>query len=131
MASLEIIADTFLSLNAPVQHALPALLAQRRAMQPQIMARVKSNLRELDEQLSRQKSISRLKIEGGWYAVLRVPAVQSDEELAIRLIEEHSVAVHPGHFYEFADDGYLVISLLTPLAEFVEGIKRLIESTES
>ena len=128
MASLEIIADTFLSLNAPVQHALPTLLAQRRAIQPQIMARVAANLRKLDEQIARQKSVARLKIEGGWYAVLRVPAVQSDEDLAIRLIEEQSVAVHPGHFYEFADDGYLVISLLTPLEEFAEGTKRLIEA---
>jgi len=131
MASLEVIADTYLSLNAPVQHALPTLLAQRRAIQPQVMARVEGNLRELDEQLARQKSISQLKIEGGWYAVLRVPAVQSDEQLAIRLIEERSVAVHPGHFYEFADDGFLVISLLTPAGEFAEGIKRVIEGAGS
>ena len=128
MASLEIIADTYLSLSAPAQHALPALLAQRRAIQPQIMARIEANLRQLDDQLAQQKSISRLKIEGGWYAVLRVPAVQSDEELAIRLIEERSVVVHPGHFYEFAGDGYLVISLITPSAEFGEGMGRLIEA---
>jgi alanine-synthesizing transaminase len=126
MARLEVIADTYLSLNAPVQHALPELLAQRRAIQPQIMARVETNLLQLDAQLAGWTSVSRLAIEGGWYAVLRVPALQSDEELAIRLIEEHSVAVHPGHFYEFADDGYLVISLLTPLGEFAEGIGQLI-----
>ena len=128
MASLEVIADTYLSLNAPVQHALPELLAQRRSLQPQIMVRIEANLRQLDEQLGRQKLISRLKIEGGWYPVLRVPAVQSDEELAIRLIEQHSVAVHPGHFYEFADDGYLVISLLTPKQELAEGVAQLIEA---
>ena len=128
MASLEIIADTYLSLNAPVQHALPVLLAQRRAIQPQIMARVEANLRELDQQLARQKSISCLVVEGGWCATLRVPAVQSDEELAIRLIEERSVAVHPGHFYEFADDGYLVLSLLTPKQEFAEGVARVIDA---
>jgi len=128
MASLEIIADTYLSLNAPVQHALPTLLAQRRAIQPQIMARVEANLRELDEQLARQKSISRLEVEGGWYATLRVPAVQSDEQLAIRLIDKRSVAVHPGHFYEFANDGYLVLSLLAPKQEFAEGVSRLIEA---
>jgi len=126
MECLEVIADTYLSLNTPVQHALPELLAQRRAIQPQIMARIEANLQQLDEQLVRQKSITRLEIEGGWYAVLRVPAVQSDEELAIRLIEKHSVAVHPGHFYEFAGDGYLVLSLLTPVAEFAEGVSRLI-----
>lgn len=131
MARLEVIADTYLSLNAPVQHALPELLAQRHGIQPQIMARVETNLLQLDAQLAGRKSVSRLAIEGGWYAVLRVPAVQSDEELAIRLIEEHSVAVHPGHFYEFSADGYLVISLLTPLGEFAEGIGRVMAAVGS
>jgi len=128
MLRLEVIADTFLSLNAPVQHALPALLAQRRAIQPQILSRVEANLRQLDESLASEPSITRLEVEGGWYAVLRVPATQSDEELAIRLIGEKSVLVHPGHFYEFADDGYLVVSLLTPLGDFAEGIARLVKT---
>jgi len=122
MARLEVIADTYLSLNAPLQHALPSLLAQRGAMQKQILARVEANLAELDAQLARQESVSRLLVEGGWYAVLRVPAVQSDEELAVRLLEERGVQVHPGHFYDFADGGYLVISLLTPGEDFREGI---------
>ena len=127
MARLEVIADTYLSLNAPIQYALPQLLAHRRTIQPQILSRIKVNLAQLDGQLARQQAISRLKVEGGWYAVLRVPAGQSDEELAIRLIEEQSVLVHPGHFYEFAHDGYLVISLLTRVEEFAEGIARLID----
>jgi len=127
MARLEVIADTYLSLNAPIQHALPELLAQRRIIQPQILSRIKVNLRQLDERLAQQQPISRLRTEGGWYAVLRVPANCSDEELAIRLIEEQSVLVHPGHFYEFARDGYLVISLLTRAEEFTEGIARLID----
>ena len=80
IARLEIIADTYLSLNAPIQHALPILLAQRGAMQPQIMRRIEENLRNLDEQLKQQKLVSRLELEGGWCAVLRVPAVQSDED---------------------------------------------------
>ena len=122
MARLEVIADTYLSLNAPLQRALPALLAQRGAMQKQILARVEANLADMDAQLARQKSVSRLEVEGGWYAVLRVPAVQSDEELAIRLIEERGVQVHPGHFYDFADHGYLVVSLLAATEEFREGI---------
>jgi alanine-synthesizing transaminase len=126
MARLEVIADTYLSLNAPMQHALPALLTQRHAMQKQVMARVERNLAELDEQLARQKSVSRLEVEGGWYAVLRVPAVQSDEELAIRLLEERDVLVHPGHFYDFAHNGYLVISLLTPAVDFAEGTRELL-----
>jgi aspartate/methionine/tyrosine aminotransferase len=122
LARLELIADTYLSLSAPLQHALPALLGQRQTMQPQLMARIRANLQQLDGQLSLQKLVSRLEIEGGWYAVLRVPAIQSDEELAIRLLEEHSVLVHPGHFYDFPDPGYLVVSLLTPAGDFSAGI---------
>jgi alanine-synthesizing transaminase len=128
LARLEVIADTYLSVNGPLQHALPELLAQRRTIQAHIMSRIQANLGELDRQLTRQKSVSRLKIEGGWYAVLRVPAVQSDEALAIHLLEEKSVLVHPGHFYEFADDGCLVISLLAPTDDFAEGVSRLIQS---
>jgi alanine-synthesizing transaminase len=131
MARLEVIADTYLSMNAPLQRALPTLLAQRGAMQKQIVGRVEGNLAKLDEELARQRSVSRLEVEGGWYAVLRVPAVQSDEELAIRLLEARGVLVHPGHFYNFAERGYLVISLLTPSGEFAEGTRALLECTGS
>jgi alanine-synthesizing transaminase len=94
------------------------------------MERIQANLRELDEQLSRHGLVSRFQIEGGWYAVLRVPATQTDEELAIHLLEEKSVLVHPGHFYEFPSDGYLVVSLITPLEEFCEGMKRILAADE-
>lgn len=130
LARLEVIADTYLSINAPLQHAVPELLAQRCTIRPQIVSRIQTNLAKLDECLSRQKSTSRLKIEGGWYAVLRVPAIESDEELAIRVLEEKSVLVHPGHFYEFTNDGYLVISLIGPEQKFAQGAARLIEGIE-
>ncbi len=130
IARLEIMADTYLSLNAPVQHALPTLLAQRGVMQPQIMRRIEENLRKLDEQLRPQNLVSRLEFEGGWCSVLRVPAVQSDEELAIRLLEDYSVLAHPGHFYDFPDDGYLIVCLLTPAEEFAEGIRRIIQCVD-
>lgn len=126
VARLELIADTFLSLNAPVQHALPELLAQRRKLQPQLLSRIEKNLRILDAGIARQSLVSRLNVQGGWYAVLRVPAVQSDEEFAIDLLERCSVAVHPGHFYDFSAEGYLVISLLTPTEQFEEGVRRLL-----
>lgn len=126
MGRLEVIADTYLSLNAPIQHALPVLLDQRRAVQEQLISRVATNLRELDAQLAAQKPVSRLEIEGGWYAALRVPAVRSDEELAVALLDECSVAVHPGHFYEFSGEGYLVLGLLTPTDTFAEGVRRLL-----
>ncbi len=127
MARLEVIADTYLSMNAPIQWALPALLQQRGEIQTQLMARVMANLVELDRQLATQQSCQRLKIEGGWYAVLRVPVTRSDEELAIELVRGKSVLVHPGHFYDFEGDGYLVLSLITAENDFAEGIGRLLK----
>lgn len=126
LARLEMIADTYLSMNAPVQLALPVFLEQRREFQRQLMRRVSENLAELDRQLSGQKASSRLNVEGGWYAVLRVPATRSDEDLAIELLESKKVYVHPGHFYDFPTDGYLVVSLITPTATFSEGIGHLL-----
>src|ERR1700692_787345 len=111
MGRLEVISDTYLSMNAPLQWATPALLAQRKNIQPQLLARVRTNLTELDRQLAAQQACQRLSVEGGWYAVLRVPVTRSDEELAIELVRDKSVLVHPGHFYDFSSDGYLVLSL--------------------
>ena len=124
---LEIIADTFLSMNAPIQLAAGTLLDQRRQVQPVLMERVRLNLRELDRQLAETPSCTRLEVEGGWYAIVRVPAVRSDEDLAIDLLRKSAVAVHPGHFYDFPSDGYLVLSLISEPGAFGEGIKRLLE----
>jgi alanine-synthesizing transaminase len=126
-ARLEVIADTYLSMNAPIQWALPALLEQRKSIQQQLLDRVLGNLAELDRQLAAQKTCQRLSVEGGWYVVLRVPITQTDEELAIDLLRRKSVLVHPGHFYDFPSDGHLVLSLITPKDDFAEGIKRLLE----
>jgi len=131
MARLEVIADTYLSMNAPVQWAVPVLLEQRKDIQRQLLERVRTNLTELDRQLATQKACQRLDVEGGWYAVLRVPMTQSDEELAIQLVREKSVLVHPGHFYDFPSDGYLVLSLITPTKDFEEGIRRVISTFNS
>jgi len=127
MARLEVIADTYLSTNAPVQCAVPTLLEQRKSFQPQLMERVRANLAELDGQLAGQNASQRLRVEGGWYAVLRVPVTRPDEELAIGLVREKSVLVHPGHFYDFPRDGYLVLSLITAEDEFGEGLRRVLE----
>jgi aspartate/methionine/tyrosine aminotransferase len=128
LSRLELIADTYLSMNAPIQLAARAFLQQRGGFQQQLMARVHRNLEELDRQLSAQHHVRRLQIEGGWYGVLRGPVTRSDEELAIELLEKHNVYVHPGHFYDFADDGYLVVSLITPEAEFAEGLSRILSA---
>jgi aspartate/methionine/tyrosine aminotransferase len=128
LARLEMIADTYLSLNAPIQLAAPVLLHARAAFQKQLMARVRANLAELDAQLTKEKRFNRLNVEGGWYAVLRVPATRPDEDLAIELLEKHDVYVHPGHFYDFPGDGYLVVSLITPEQDFHEGIGRILSA---
>jgi alanine-synthesizing transaminase len=126
LARLEVIADTYLSMNAPIQHAAPVLLEQRHEFQKQLVARVRTNLAELDRQLSVQKNCTCLEIEGGWYAVLRVPATRSDEELTITLLQDHDVYVHPGHYYDFAREGFLVVSLITPEEEFANGVERVV-----
>jgi len=126
---LEVIADTYLSVNAPIQHALPRFLELRTAIQPELTSRVRENLRFLDAQLAFNASVQRLQVDGGWYAVLRVPATRSDEELAIELIERADTVVHPGHFYDFPQEGYIVISLITPEREFCEGVSRILRLT--
>ncbi len=123
LARLELIADTFLSMNAPVQHALAGWLDGRAVLQQQIAARVRANLAKLDELLAADPSVSRLAIEAGWYAVLRVPAIGSDDELVLALAERWGVVIHPGHYYGFQGEGWLVVSLLPPLREFEQGVR--------
>jgi aspartate/methionine/tyrosine aminotransferase len=133
-----VVADTFLSMNAPVQCALPAWLAGSEGMRhptaptagavgtpvrEQIRARTRGNLAVLDQILLQNRAVTRLEVEAGWYAVLRVPALGSDEDLAVRLVEERGVSVHPGYFFGFAGEGWLVVSLLTPEDEFRRGVE--------
>jgi alanine-synthesizing transaminase len=129
-ARLEVIADTYLSMNAPIQLAASVLLDQRKRVQPVILDRLRTNLQEFDRQLAAFPSCTRLSVEGGWYVVLRVPAIESDENLAIRVLREANVSVHPGHFYDFADEGYLVLSLITDPVDFREGVARLLKLVE-
>jgi aspartate/methionine/tyrosine aminotransferase len=128
---LEIIADTFLSMNAPVQHALPGWLAGRGAIQRQIRDRVEQNLAALDHAITQEHAIARLACEGGWYATLRTPAFSTGEALAIRLIENRGVAVHPGSFFGFAEQNRIVLSLLPQPEVFAEGVAALIAETAS
>jgi aspartate/methionine/tyrosine aminotransferase len=122
---LEVIADTFLSMNAPVQCALETWLAGAGAVQTQIRLRTQSNLSALDVALAHCPAITRLHVEAGWYAVLRVPALSRDEDLAVRLVEERGVSVHPGYFFGFSGEGWLVVSLLTPEADFRQGTEAI------
>ncbi len=130
MERLEVIADTFLSVNAPAQWALPRWLEGRGDVQAQIAARTRANLAELDVQLTRQDLIRRLAVEGGWYAVLRIPALQPDDA-TVRMLLDHGVWIHPGHFFGFAEAGWLVASLLGPESEFKEGVARLFDCLQN
>jgi len=122
---LEVIADTFLSMNAPVQCALPTWLAGRAAIQDQIRLRTSTNLVELDQKLLSTPQITRLKVEGGWYAILRIPALQPDEQTVLTLLEL-GVWVHPGYFFGMPESGWLVVSLLAESAEFSTGVTALV-----
>jgi alanine-synthesizing transaminase len=129
-ARLEIIADTYLSMNAPVQLAAPVLLDQRKQIQPVLLDRLRVNLADIDSQLTGRPSCTRLLVEGGWYVVVRVPVLGTDEELAIRLLRKASVSVHPGHFYDFPNEGHLVLSLITEPSDFREGVARMLQAVE-
>jgi aspartate/methionine/tyrosine aminotransferase len=142
---LEIIADTYLSLSAPAQAALPALLAQRHSLRPQLLARIRENRAHLQSQLRSHLACELLHADAGWYAVLRLrshssaqdpdpsdpsrpshSSFSSDEDLAIHLLRHHHVLLHPGHFYDFPSNNHLVLSLITPAPDFREGVQRLL-----
>ena len=122
---LEVIADTFLSMNAPVQWALPHWLDGRAEIQEQICRRVSANLAELDRQLATAPALQRLAVEGGWYAILRVPALEPDEQTVLALLER-GVWVHPGYFFGLPESGWLVVSLLGEKLEFRNGLITLV-----
>jgi alanine-synthesizing transaminase len=125
---LEVIADTYLSVSAPVALGAPELLETRRTVQPEIRARLQQNLAELERQLELAGSGARsLKVEGGWYAVVKLDrdCLVSDDELATNLAREEGVLVHPGHFYGFEGEGHLVLSLLPEPGIFAAGVGKL------
>jgi len=124
---LEVISDTFLSMSAPIQCALPAWLAGRAAPQQQIRQRLQANLATLDAILGRQILVTRLEVEAGWYAVLRVPGLQPEEQTTLELLLHRGVVVHPGGFYGFSGQGWLVVSLLPPELDFRKGIEAIVE----
>jgi aspartate/methionine/tyrosine aminotransferase len=127
---LEMIADTYLSVSAPIAQALPKMLKIRGAIQSQISKRTQKNLRWLDQQLSSASVIRRLKTSGGWYVILRLPAVRTDEEWSLEFLRQDGVLVHPGHFFDFASDGHVVLSLLPATEDFQLAVTRLIARVE-
>ena len=125
-AYLELIADTYLSVGTPVQHALPRLLEAGSQVQQQIVDRVHENLAKLQTLIGPNSAGQLLQVEGGWYATLRVPRTRSEEDWCLELLERDSVLVQPGYFYDFESEAYLVLSLLTPPEIFEQGIGKIV-----
>lgn len=125
---LAFIADQYLSVSAPALAAAGALLGLAKGIQAGLLARLRSNLAALDGELARRPSLGRARVEGGWSAILRVPALEPGDDLALRILRNAGVLVHPGHFFDLPGDGHLVCSLLP--AEFPEGIARVAEILE-
>jgi len=123
---LEWIADTYLSVSTPVQHAAPRLLELGKAVRAQIAERTRANLAWLASAIPESSPCGILAVEGGWYVTLQVPRIRREEEWALDLLEKDNVFVQPGFFYDFASEAYLVISLLTEPVTFREGCRRLL-----
>ncbi len=123
--ALEIIADAFLSLGTPVQHGVAALLASRHIAEDAIRERTYANLEHARLALTGSPA-SVLDVEGGWYATLRLPRTRSEEAWALVLLEDDATYVHPGHFFDFETEAFLVVGLLTPASIFREGLVRVI-----
>jgi aspartate/methionine/tyrosine aminotransferase len=128
LARLELVADTFLSVATPVQLALPELFRHRDSVQRAVSERLRTNLRALDEAIAHlgpTSTIRRLPAPGGWYAILEIPRLHDEDKWVELLVREESLIVHPGHFFDFDRDGFLVVSLLPAPEIFDEGARRL------
>jgi len=131
LEGLEYIADAYLPVSTPVASAAPRLLSEGAAVREAICARCRVNLETLHRLAADHPPVDVLPVGGGWSAVLRVPAVIGDEELCLRLLEDRGVAVHPGLFFGFPSEGYLVISLLPPEAVFNDGASSCLDEITS
>jgi aspartate/methionine/tyrosine aminotransferase len=126
MIRLELVADTYLSVSTPVQHAAGDLFIHGASIRAQIQARIEENLHALLGLVAGQPALKVLEPEGGWSAVLQVPTFRPEEELVIGLLAEQEVLVHPGYFFDFPRESFLVVSLLPPASQFAEGIERIL-----
>ena len=131
MAGFEIIADTYLSASTPVQVAAPVLIARGAAVRHQILARAAANLGTLRRLAAFVPAVTVLPVEGGWSAVLQVPSVRTEEALAIELLDQDDVLVHPGYFFDFAHEAFLVVSLIVEPAAFEMGVTRVLTRASS
>ncbi len=126
IAAYEIVADTYLSVSTPVQAAAAELIERGAAIRAQIQARVKRNLESLRTHAASFPAVAVLPVEGGWSAVLQVPSVGSEESLILDLLDRDDVLVHPGYFFDFPREAFIVISLLVEPASFDGAIARVL-----
>lgn len=124
---LEIILDTYLSVNTPVQVALPELMHIGKNIHAKILDRVKANFEFLQNNVALGSSCSLLDCEGGWYGIIRVPRIKSEEEWCLQLIKEYGVSVYPGYYFDFSEDCFLIVSLLPESAIFKIAIQKIID----
>jgi hypothetical protein len=124
---LELICDTYLSVSTPVQTAAPSLIATGRTIRDRILERVRGNYRELLARAAGVPGVTVLQADAGWSAVIRVPAIAGEEQLVLDLLERHAVVIHPGYFFDFAHEAFLVVSLLPEPGEFVRGVDAVLE----
>ena len=117
---LEIIADTYLSVNTPVQNALSSWLLDSSSIQKQILDRVRGNL-----EILHRSQLKVLAVEGGWYALIQAPSIKSEEQFVLSLLEQDHVLVHPGYFFDFEAEGYLIVSLLPNPKTFAKAVERI------
>ena len=131
LGQIELIADTFLSVSTPVQVAAPALLRDGAVIRDAIHHRCRANLRRAREVVRLFPSCDLLRVEGGWSAVVRVPATRSEERLVLDLLEFERVLVHPGYFFDFRHEAFLVVSLLVPEPTFEEALTRVLRFAQN
>jgi hypothetical protein len=122
---LELVCDTYLSVSTPAQVAAGELLARGASVRAQIRSRIAANYRHLTDRVVATPECRVLKCEGGWYAVVQVPTMETEEELVLRLLRDDHVLIHPGYFFDFPCESYLIVSLLPPEARFAAGIGRV------
>ena len=126
MARLEFICDSYLSVATPIQVGVRRILEGAAPVREQILQRIRANLHHCQRLVAGCPSCSLLHTEGGWSATIRVPRLMSEEALVMTLLAESQVLVHPGYFFDFEDEAYIVVSLLVSESQFTDGLERVL-----
>jgi aspartate/methionine/tyrosine aminotransferase len=131
LEALALVADTYLSVGTPVQVAAPVLLHRGAEVRRAIHARVRANLDRARALAQKFPACEVYRVEGGWTAPIRVPATRSEEELVLALLEQERVLVHPGYFFDFPHEAFIVVSLLVEPDRFSDALERTLSRCHS